>query len=422
MVFKNISDSNTILDSEKSISEPTSSIGEGALRTLVPSQFSEVDTLLTKGVDSGVFPGVVLIVGSQGKLLFAQSTGSKGNYGGASRANSLAMDLDTIFDVASLTSLVVTTTIMMLLTEKGKLQLDERISRYIQGFGVYGKSEITIRHLFEHTSGLPQWIPFFEELTKLNSASRAGLLASRAAKEWVYNAIRSLNVKHQAGVRYQYSEIGFIILGQMIEFLTGQSLDHAAQRMVFRPLGMRSSSFVDLALMKRRGFMPILDLIAPTEECSWRERMLCGEVHDDNAWAMGGIAGHSGLFTSGSDLTCFAQSLIADLFNCGRNFKSSTIARFWGLEIGESSITTSENLPLGWQRPNSENGMMDIGFSEFSVGLNGFTGCSLWIDPARALSVVLMSNRINPSRSNKKLLNFRPLLHKAVIKALDGSN
>lgn len=381
----------------------------------LPHSFSKVTELLTQGVADGVFPGADLLVGRSGDVVYREHVGSKWVEPPESINN--VMSRDTVFDVAGLTGLVVTTSLLMKFVEGGKLKLEDRASRFIQGFSVSGKSAITIEHLLAHASGLPAWAPFYEELVKANGANRIGILTSRGARDYIYNALSRLPTKFEPGTKQLYSDLGLILLGSLIESLSGLTLDRAAQKFLLQPLGMKSSSYVELAMIKRRGIHPVKDRIAPTEECPWRRRVLCGEVHDDNAWAMGGIAGHSGLFTTASDLHLFASEILKAFRGQSEFLKRDTVMRFFA---GPTAFEAEGGYRLGWESPNRENYMTESGLSELAVGQCGFTGCSLWLEPTMGVDIILMTNRIHPSRSNKEIRSFRPKLHIAILEALSG--
>lgn len=369
-------------------------------------------SLLEKGVEDAVYPGAVLIVGSGGQVLFQESVGYK-SVKGVKGFDVQPMDVETVFDVAQLTQVVVTTTLLMKLVEAGKLRLQDKVIRFLQTFGVYNKSGITIAHLLSHSAGLPASLPFYEDLVRENQGPRLGIVTSRGARDHIYGAIQRLALKYEPGTRQVHSEIDMILLGQIVEVLTGLGLDKAFIKSVVQPLGLKSTSFVDLSMMKRRGIHPVTDLIAPTEDCSLRKHVLCGEVQDENAWSMGGIAGHAGLFASAGDLHRFASEMIASYRGNSDFLPRSTVLRFWqGTEDLEGSWK------LGWDSPSAENGMDHSGLSTQAIGCCGFTGCSLWIDPERGLDIILMTNRIHPTRANRKIFSFRAELHQAVLQAL----
>lgn len=382
------------------------------------AHFAEAITLLRQGAEEGVYPGAVILIGKAGEVLLTTAVGKRSleeaAINGAPDSN--LMRTDTVFDIAALTNIVATTTLIMKLVEIGKLKLEDKVARYIQGFGVHGKSGVSIEHLLNHTSGLVHWVPYFEELLKANTGSRMGILTSRGAKEYIVASISRSHLKFEPGSRQVYSELGFILLGHIVETLTGLSLDKAAQRYVFQPLGLKSTSYVDLSMIKRRGIHPVTDLIAPTEECPWRKRVLCGEVHDDNAWAMGGIAGHSGLFSSARDLHLFAKAMIESYRGESTFLRRETVARFWS----RPPQIDGPRWCAGWEIPSRDNDLIDTKLAPHGVGHGGFTGCSLWIEPTVGIDIILLTNRIHPSRSNKKIFSFRTELHNAVLDALTG--
>lgn len=377
--------------------------------------FSSLAEELELAVKDQVFPGAVLVVSVGGELVFRDAVGEKWLRGrpAAVSGPDARMGIDTVFDVASLTSIVVTTTLLMQLVQQQRVDLGNRVSRYVHAFGVHNKSPITVAQLLSHTGGLTPWVPFFEELLRANAGARMGILTSRSAKDYIINAINRAQLRYEPGTRQQYSDLGLILLGHLVEMLVGVPLDRAAQRFIFQPLGLRSSSFIDLSMIRRRGIHPVTALIAPTEECAWRKRVLCGEVHDDNAWAMGGVAGHSGLFSTANDLHIFAREMLLASLGRSEFLSRDVVHDFWRGPKGVSGWR------YGWEAPSSENGLADSGLSPESVGACGFTGCSLWIDPQRQLSVVLMSNRIHPSRSNRRIRAFRHRLHSLATALVD---
>ncbi len=392
--------------SQSSSSEATSSKG-------VSQAFVDVSALLNKAVEDGVFPGAVLLVGRDGQILYHKSAGFKSIK--LNKDDELRpMMADTVFDIANLTTVVGTMTLMMKLIEIGKVKLEDRVSVYLQGFGVHNKSAITVGQLLSHTSGLAPWYAYYEELLKENSGARLGILTSKGARDYVINSINRSVPKFASGTRQAYSDLGFIILGHLVELLTGLSLEKALYKYVIQPLGLKSTSYVDLSMIKRRGIHPVTDVIAPTEHCPWRGRLLCGEVLDDNAWAMGGIAGHSGLFSNAFDLHIFAREMLFAQRGGSMLVKRETIGQFLRLPNGIESPAYR----YGWECPNKENGLLESQLSGKAIGCNGMTGCSLWIEPEKGIDIILMSNRVHPSRSNKKINAFRPEIFGAVMGAL----
>jgi CubicO group peptidase (beta-lactamase class C family) len=390
--------------------------------------FAKVREVLAAGIDEDVFPGAVLLVGRKGEVIFEEAVGVLSKIEGASR---VATRSETVFDIASLTQPVVTAALVMILLEKGKLNLDDKVARYVPGFGTFSKSDITLRHLLEHSSGLVHWHPFYEEIVALSASSRMGILASSTAKDYVYQQISRFPLKNKAGALQIFSDIGYIILGQVVERLFGAPLNKIASKLLFQPLGMTSSSFIDLPMVKRGALEAVPDIVAPTEACPWRKRVLVAEVHDDNAWAMGGISGHAGCFSTARDIHNFASSLLAAYHGQSSFVARKTVRTFWYPWVepyGEASLVEASirehfqdkgnKWRLGWEGPNEDNGMNSSGLSPFAVGHSGFTGCSLWIEPELGLDMVLMTNRVHPTRNNKKIMEYRPKLHATILQAL----
>ncbi len=357
-----------------------------------------------------VFPGAVLLVAQGGEVLHHKAFGSRSLLPEATE-----MHEDVVFDIASLTKALLTTTLVMQFVGSGQLSVDRKVSRILQSFSSQGKDKMTVHHLLNHSSGYPAIIPFYKELAKLDKGERAGIMTSRGAVDYVYNEIVRGRIEHPSGTVVKYSDVGFILLGHILEVVSGaQPLDKLFQKYIATPLGLRSMGFVDLSKVKRRGLAPITDIIAPTADCPWRKRILCGEVHDDNAWAMGGVAAHAGLFSTALDVHTVASALIESFHGRSDFVNQKVVKQFWALDHAVAGSTWA----LGWDTPSAEGSSAGKYFSEGSVGHLGFTGCSLWIDPSRELDVVLLTNRIHPSTENNLIKEFRPKIHDLVMEAL----
>ncbi len=393
------------------MSFPASKIFPHSQKT--PPTFEAVTALLDSGVDSGVFPGAVLLVAVNGEVNYYGAVGNKFDTSVVPR-DPVAMSVDTVFDVGTITNIAATTVTLMRHFEQKKFRLEDRVSMYLQAFSVHNKSPITVAHLLSHTAGLPGHWPFYEELLRENAGARMGILTSRGARDYVITLINRSGLRYPVGSRQVYSDVGFILLGHLIEILSGIGLDKALFRYVTQPLGLKSTSFIDIFLNKRHGIMPITDVIAPTEYCPWRKRVMWGEAWDDNAWAMGGIAGHSGLFSSAHDMHILARELLS-AFRGGSKFLSRETMQIFS---ARQTINEGDSWRLGFDSPSRENGMLECGFSDKALGVNGSTGCSLWFDPLSGVDVVLMSNWVHPTRHNRKMHAFRTDLHRAVMEAL----
>jgi len=373
------------------------------------SDFGGVEDCFERAVAEGVFPGAVLLVGQQDAIVYQRAFGHRSLV-----PQQTPMLADTIFDLASLTKALATSVAVMLLVREKKLRLDDQVTRVIPMYGVFGKSLTTFRHLLNHSAGLPAWRPYFEEIRKSEKTGRVNFVVSRAAKNYLYEQIHRERPEAAPGTRTLYSDLGFIVLGEAIEILTGNTLDRFCQEKIFKPLNLRSTGFVDLTQIRMRRLQPVDEMIAPTEDCPWRKKILCGEVHDDNAYAMGGVAGHAGLFSSARDV----HALIARLSQCllGKdNFVPQILVREF---LSRDDASQSGNFALGWDRPSAGKSASGTLFSPRTVGHLGFTGCSIWWDLEKNCHAVLLTNRVHPSRKNEKIKEFRPQVHDLIMKAL----
>jgi serine-type D-Ala-D-Ala carboxypeptidase len=302
----------------------------------------------------------------------------------------------TLFDLASLTKVVATTTTAMLLYERGLLDLDAPVSAIIPEFTTDAakdprRHEVTLRMLLSHSSGLPAHEKFF-----LKARTRAELL----------QAVFTTPLAANPATRADYSDVGFIILGIALERLADESLDRFCQREIFAPLAMTNTTF--------NPPLEIRPKIPPTEDDqTFRKRIIQGEVQDENASVLGGVAAHAGLFSTAEDLAKFARAML----NRGSPIlRPETVALFTRREAAPAATSRA----LGWDTPSapSQSGKY---FSPQSFGHLGYTGTSLWIDPTRQLSVTLLTNRTWPDSSNQSIKQVRPKFHDAIIEALEKS-
>lgn len=357
-----------------------------------------------------VFPGAVLLVGQGGEIVYENSVGCR----------SLVPDLtplsaEMVFDVASLTKVMVTVTALMQFVDQGKVEIDRKLSRVFQTFGTHGKEQMTIRHLLTHSSGYPATVTYYKQVARADHRGKAGVMTSRGAVEMIYNEIFRARLDNLPGRVAKYSDIGFILLGHALEVISGgQSLDKLAVEKVIKPLQLKSTGYIDLTKVKRRGVVPLTNIIVPTSDCAWRGRILCGEVQDENAWAMGGVAAHAGIFTTAQDVFRFADELIDCYHGRGKLVSKDVLRQFWTLDGRVPGSTWA----LGWDTPSPQHSSSGKYFSSKAIGHLGFTGCSLWIDPERELVVVLLSNRVHPTVENNLIREFRPMIHDLVMEAL----
>jgi beta-N-acetylhexosaminidase len=348
--------------------------------------------VLERAVGDKAFPGATLAVGYRGKV--ALHAFGKMSYD----ANAAATNVHTIYDVASLTKVIGTTTLVAKLAEGDfpvPLDLDAPVSRYLPEWAGGPQQEwrrqVTVRHLLTHTSGLPA----FQEYWRA-SKSKQDTLDKIFAEPLLY----------EPGTKEIYSDLGIILMAEIVERLTGRTLDDLAKSYIFAPLGMTDSMF--------RPPKKLWTQIAPTEfDARFRGRLVQGEVHDENAFAMGGVSGHAGLFSTAPDLAAFCQMLLnGGVYAHHRILQRATIAQFTTPQQLSGGART-----LGWAVP-TEGSSSGHFFSAHSFGHTGYTGTSIWIDPDRQLFVVLLTNRVHPTRENQKIAKVRPALHDAVMEAL----
>ena len=371
--------------------------------------FPSVESAFEEAVSQGVFPGAVVLVSKDEEIVYENAFGYRSLI-----PEKTALELNTIFDLASLTKPLATTVAIMLLIGGKKIRLDDQVTRFIPTFGVFGKHLSTVRQLLNHSSGLPAWKPYYEGMVKMEKSGRINFIASRAAKGYVLEEIHREKPLTPPGTQALYSDLGFMVLGEIVEALTGFNLDRFCQDRIFKPLGLRSTAFVDLTKLRTRRLQPVKQTIAPTENCPWRKRILCGEVHDDNAYAMGGVAGHAGLFSSARDI----HTLMVRLNHCfhGKdNFLPQSLVQEF---LTKDQTIKDSTHALGWDTPSLEKSASGSYFSPRSVGHLGFTGTSIWWDLEKSCHIILLTNRVHPSRQNEKIRDFRPYIHDLIMKAL----
>lgn len=328
-----------------------------------------VRRVLEKGVRDSVFPGAIAVIGSRTRVL---SEVAAGRIDWADTA--AAPDSHTIWDLASLTKVIGMTTAMMQLVERRLVALDAPVQRYLPEFTGPGKQAVTIKHLLTHSSGLP--------------AHRTLWLESETPDE-ARRIVLATPLDTTPGTRYEYSDLGAMIAGWVIERVTGTSLDTYLREQVFEPLKMAGTRYLPSP--------DDLGRIAPTEVDPWRGRHLRGEVHDENAFHLGGVSAHAGLFSSAHDLTRFAQMMLnGGELGGARIVRPATIAQFTRRQDPIS------HRALGWETPNGTNSA-GRRMACPAYGHTGFTGTSIWIDPANDLFVIILTNRVNPSRANSRI-------------------
>ena len=347
------------------------------------TEFERARAVLVNGVRDGAFPAAVVEVGGPGGVIWQEAFGSLTRDPAATPAT-----VETVFDLASLTKVVVTTTLTMGAIDLHLLNLGDKVGRWLSEWRGTDRGFVTVHDLLAHASGLTAHLPFFRDCH------------GRAEFE---RAICTMPLEYPPRSASVYSDLGFILLGFILEDVYGSTLDTVFQTLVER------HEWGDLRFRPPASWR---ERTAPTEVDLWRGRLLLGEVHDENAWGLGGVAGHSGLFGTTAALGRFGRTIVSSFRGQPALTHPDTFARF-----ATRADVPGSSRALGWDtmRPTSSCGTL---MSAAAVGHTGFTGTSLWIDPLASVYVVLLSNRVHPTRSNEKILYVRPALHDAVIASL----
>ena len=339
--------------------------------------------VLRRAIADSAFPGAYAVVGTIHGVIAEVGAG---HLDADDRQTPTAT---TVWDLASLTKVIGTTSAMLQLVGQKAVLLDSPVVRYLPEWKAAGVQRITVRQLMSHSAGLPAWRPLYKEAT-----TRAQAL------QYLY----ATGPDTTPGTRFLYSDLGFILLGQLVERVSGEPLAQYDTAHVFGPLAMRDTRSLPPASWRRR--------IAPTEIDPWRQRHLRGEVHDENAARLDGVSGHAGLFSTARDLSRFARMYLGYGQLDGRRvMDSATVAAF--IQVQDTTISRRA---LGWETPTGGNSA-GRRLSPTAFGHTGFTGTSLWMDPQQGLFVLLLTNRVNPTRQNTKIGRVRTGLADAVVAA-----
>jgi beta-N-acetylhexosaminidase len=352
---------------------------------LSPATFDEARQLLASYVEKKAFPGGALMVGYKGRLVLEASAG-RFDYTPASPA----AGPDTVYDLASMTKALATTSAAMMLVDSGRLLLASPVQDYLPEFRGEGREKVRIEHLLNHSTGFPAWKPLYKEV------SGYGPMFLRACSE---------PLEFEPGTRNRYSDFNMILLGEIIARAAARPLDALVAEKLFTPLGLKVTGF--------RPGRSLLARIAPTETDPWRKRVVRGEVHDENAFAMGGVAGHAGLFSSAREVAVLAQMLLnGGVYDHRRYFSPETLGRFTRVQ-GPAESTRG----FGWAKPSPATWTGPL-FSPSAFWHTGFTGTGIWIDPERELFIVLLTNRVHPSRENNLIDEARRVIVESIVHSL----
>lgn len=329
-------------------------------------RLATIDRVVRRGISAGGYPGASVVIGRRGAAVMQKGFG---HLGWTSASPEVSADR-TIYDLASLSKVIGTTTAAMILYDEGRLDLDAPVIRYLPEFGGGSKDLVTVRQLLTHRSGLPAGRELWRTASNAVDARRIVLSTPLAC---------------QPGACFVYSDLGADVLGWVVESIAGLRLDTYLTERVFKPLGMSDTFYNPPDSVKHR--------IAPTEVAPPRGYPVKGEVHDENAFALGGVAGHAGLFSTAADLAVFAQMMLnGGQYEDVRIVSDSTVALFTRRSAGTRA--------LGWDTADGDGGSGEH-LTEAAFGHTGYTGTSIWIDPEREMFVVLLTNRVHAARARR---------------------
>jgi len=378
-----------------------------------------VQAVLTRGLADSAYPAAWAVVGTRDAVYASfgvgaveapdgapTTAGAEPAAGGPSASAlsvvappSTPVSDSTVWDLASLTKVVGTTSAILQLVADGRVELDAPAVRYLPRWTAPRAGEVTIRHLLSHAAGLPAWRPLYKE--------------AWSAEEAIAQ-VYATGPDTTPGYRYTYSDLGFILLGEVVREVSGMPLDSYVLSRVFLPLDMRETRFLPSPLWRSR--------TAPTEIDPWRQRHVRGEVHDENAFQLGQVSGHAGLFTTARDLSRFAQMLLRGGWATRADgtrldiLPEATLRQF-----RQRQPFGGAHRALGWETPTGTNSAGQR-LSDQAFGHTGFTGTSLWVDPGRDVFVLLLTNRVNPTRQRSGIAGVRTRLADAVVGALETTD
>jgi CubicO group peptidase (beta-lactamase class C family) len=378
--------------------------------SLVRRKLARVDRAIDKAIANAEIPGAVVMARVLREKEVVEHLSVRGM--AVLRPERIPMTQATVFDLASLTKPIATTTAMLQLVRDGAIALDDPVSKALPAFAERAKEGVTIRHLLTHSSGLKPWRAYHELLLEKERKTGEPIIATTEAREIIIDRTLRSGLVHEPGEAAVYGDLDFIVLGALVEAVAQQPLDAYCAERIFRPFGMENTRFVrntragsKLSESERRE-------IAASENCPWRNRILWGEVHDPNASAMGGVAGHAGLFAPAGDVMQFAR-IVLDAYH-GRSdlLPRDLLATF----LARQKLPASSDWALGWDTPTAGGSSSGRHFSENSVGHLGFTGTSLWIDLDREAIVVMLTNRVHLV-AKRSTFGLRPVVHDHIMDA-----
>ena len=347
-----------------------------------------ISNSIEQAIIEGIFPGAVLLCAKNSDIIFHES------FGMADIFEKRKMGKDYIFDLASLTKPLATTLALSRLIENNQIFFNQKIESIIGEFKDTDKADITVDMLLRHTSGIPAYREYYKKIVKSRENPRKHL------RQLLVNE----PLENRPGECQVYSDLGFMVLSWIIEKMICQRLDHFVAKQIYLPLGINDLFFIDLD-SKDKILKKYQQKIVAAQQCPWREKTLVGEVDDDNAWAVGGVEGHAGLFGNADSI----HKLCCEILNALHDKPTKVLSH----DIIKTFVQKQKSYDMvaGFDTPSQTNSSSGTCFSQSSIGHLGFTGTSFWIDPETSLIIILLTNRVHPLRSNEGIKNFRGQIH-----------
>ena len=377
---------------------------------VVRRKLARVDRALDKAIANAEIPGAVVMAKVRRGEEMVDHLSVRGM--AVLRPERIPMTQATIFDLASLTKPIATTTAVLQLVHAGAIALDDPVAKFLPPFSERDKDLVTIRHLLTHSSGLKPWRGYHEVLLEKERKTGESLLATPEARRLIVDRILRSGLVHEPGEAAVYGDLDFIALGALVEAVAQQPLDEYCSEHIFEPFGMERTRFIHNTAAGSPLSEPERREYAGTENCPWRDRIVWGEVHDPNASAMGGVAGHAGLFAPVDDVMRFAQVMLDVHHGRSELLPRELMAAF----CARQRMPDNSDWALGWDTPTKGASSSGEHFSENSVGHLGFTGTSLWIDFERDAAVVMLTNRVHLVGKRSRF-GLRPEVHDHIMDA-----
>lgn len=373
----------------------------------------QIDAVVARALAEGAAPGAAVVVGRGERVVF------EGYYGSLAR-DEARVAADTVYDLSSLTKPLATLACVLRVAASGGVSLTEPLQRLLPELKADGRDsrrrEITVRHALGHCTGFPARGLYFESLAAAERDEHRPLVATEEGGRRIVAMACAEGLREAPGRVVTYSDVGYILLGEWLARASGCSFDRLFAAQVATPLDLEDTGFMRAGSGSTAKKVPPPDRIAPTDRCPWRGRIVRGEVQDENAYAMGGVAGHAGLFSTALDVHRVVSAFVHSFKSDDGLFDRALVRQCFA---GPGSVVSGSTWSLGWDTPTPGTSSAGNRVSPRAFGHLGFTGTSIWIDLDRGVHVVLLTNRVHPDKENLRIREMRPRVHDAIFETVD---